>query len=488
MRKTLIENMIVIDDSDSVEYKIDDNNLNRLMFDFSVPETVRLECFNRSVIKEPDNVPELINRFGIGYQISRTTLIKSFLIKLGENQLLTPFQRSLAIQALLMNDENDPVAFRLINNCLLYDLPAVYRIDLIRILMNAVEYKQQATTYLEQFISDDKLSCSYRYKIILSLKDKKIAFLYAGLKKFISNDKNDLYYRILGCQYLLSEKQEQRVCEEFLVSIVSDEQNPYNQRADACDILLQYAQGDVKLLAQKYILQLGKVDRHSYNLYDNAQNVHNVEIEKSVVECIEYIASFDLMKHNNESITFEFVEQSILNINKNDNIVVSLNRIALDRAVYGQVQITLQQILLKIWSFVSSHKDEAVLKQRLIEELNDMAGTCSSGFASRLVNTLSGFIDVSLRISWSDQITANLSGRLNALIRELDDLDQQEKILEQMTNENISDKTALLEFLTKNISAIQGQMFQEFTKHISPEDFDLHFKRALMVYENGNYI
>jgi hypothetical protein len=62
---------------------------------------------------------------------------------------------------------------------------------------------------------------------------------------------------------------------------------------------------------------------------------------------------------------------------------------------------------------------EDYTKKRLLEELIDMYGTCSSGFSSRLVNVISGYGDFNLNISWRDQIIANFTGRLNARARDI---------------------------------------------------------------------
>ena len=52
-----------------------------------------------------------------------------------------------------------------------------------------------------------------------------------------------------------------------------------------------------------------------------------------------------------------------------------------------------------------------------------MSGTCSSGFLGRLVNTLSGFGQLSIRISFDDQLISNFVGRLNMYARRLTDAD-----------------------------------------------------------------
>jgi hypothetical protein len=52
-----------------------------------------------------------------------------------------------------------------------------------------------------------------------------------------------------------------------------------------------------------------------------------------------------------------------------------------------------------------------------------MSGTCSSGFASRLVNVISGFGEFNIRISFTDQIISNFAGRLNARIKKISEPD-----------------------------------------------------------------
>ena len=96
----------------------------------------------------------------------------------------------------------------------------------------------------------------------------------------------------------------------------------------------------------------------------------------------------------------------------------------MDRTLYSKFNITLSGVLIKIWSYILEHKYKEELTKRLIQELSDSAGTCSSGYLSRLVNVLSGYDDnFRIRISWEDQIVANFSGRLNARVRKITEPD-----------------------------------------------------------------
>jgi len=90
----------------------------------------------------------------------------------------------------------------------------------------------------------------------------------------------------------------------------------------------------------------------------------------------------------------------------------------MDRALYSKYNNTLINILLKIYTYICG-KDEDIQKQmmnRLLEELEDMSGTCSTGYATRLVNTLSGFGEFNISISFADQIVANFTSRVNIAV------------------------------------------------------------------------
>lgn len=305
------------------------------------------------------------------------------------------------------------------------------------------------------------------------------AYLY-----FLFEVQNQTLYRILASQYLL---QRLESCLDIatiteiqlvLLSFAQDDEIEYNLRADAADTLLHLAHGEIKDKAREIIMILGRVLGKVRTVFDNAQNVHVDEIEQSVVEALEFLSVLPFLEVGKSPITFEYVKKQItdmlddirdkaiqkscgeatcnhekcaycticnIGVNKDDRmeveeewlcsdecyavsdkaqkIIVALNRINMDRVLYSKYNQTLINILMKVWTYLSGHESEEAMRQRMLEELCDMSGTCSSGFASRLINVISGFGQFNMRISWEDQIVANFSGRLNALVRKIDDND-----------------------------------------------------------------
>jgi len=102
---------------------------------------------------------------------------------------------------------------------------------------------------------------------------------------------------------------------------------------------------------------------------------------------------------------------------KENKIRSSLNRIFMDRSLY--LGSTLSIITVKIWSYIQANEFKSEMIKRLFEELEEMSGTCASGFLSRLVNCLSGFGELQITISMEDQLIANFIGRLNAYSRKI---------------------------------------------------------------------
>jgi hypothetical protein len=399
----------------------------------------------------------------------------------------------------------------------LQDVPTPCRIDAICMLMKCETYKNQSQSYFIEIINDQFIDCDFRYKTILSLENKNIThsefFIKNSCLKFIFENKNRTMYRILSGQYLLqkceiNDTQHNNV-QTIIMSFAEDSNLDYDLRADAADMLLSLGSVDIKIKAKEIIILLGRAKGYVKTIFDNAQNVHTNEVEESVQEILEMLAIIPVLCINKTSINFEYVCNQIkkeLEIQKNkkknddkfgsknckycysctqdefcegdcivlyerDNkIQIALNRIYMDRVLYSKFNNTLSNILLKIWTYIHEHENQHEMKERLIQELNEMSGTCSTGFVSRLVNVISGFGEYNLRISWEDQIVANFSGRLNAKARNITTQNsifynsKSDEVVQLWINKNINIKKEVIDILTASSNSRYRCSLQALTE------------------------
>jgi len=114
----------------------------------------------------------------------------------------------------------------------------------------------------------------------------------------------------------------------------------------------------------------------------------------------------------------------------------ALDRIAADRVCFSRDGMRAQEVFTRIWNRIIHAPEElrGELVKRLAEEVTESSGTCTSGHIERLVNVLSGYdLGFDLRISWEDQVTANIKARLEARIKALPP-DQQSNVLVALSN------------------------------------------------------
>ena len=308
-----------------------------------------------------------------------------------------------------------------------------------------------------------------------------LLFTSQGMKYILTSDSNDVYYRILAAQYLLVEcsscidSEERTNILEQLLCFAKDVDIDYDRRADSADILLGCEEDYFSKAGAEIIEHLGStVDGKKItvkSLFHNAQNVHTDAITESANQTLEYLSAIPLKKIGcsddgvcmSRNIDFDYVSYQILQLlrtkanqsfintdpghefkeckycgtrftsndtdeefaseacrasfSRDSNVKFALNRINLDRALYSKYNSTLVDILMKVYTYISGHEFEDELLDRLIQELNEMAYTCSSGFATRILNSLSGFGEFNISISFGDQISGNLIGRMNARAR-----------------------------------------------------------------------
>jgi hypothetical protein len=561
-----------VEESKTIIIDRDQESLSELIVDLSLPIETRIqgiEMYFANFGQEESN--EIINRLSMMYTMSGTKILEKYLYAMCMKCKISTFLKITAAKSLCYFNPEKELGYKALDTVCkdMEDVATPCQIEAVCLLMLHTTYKKQSLQYFCNIINNLKLDCDYRYKTILSLENKEIParvyFIKESALLFFKNQNNRTLYRILAGQYLIQKTKikgkELEQTELTLMSFAQDPDLDYNLRADAADVVIQLGSEENKKTAREIIMMLGRQDGDVKTIFDNAQNVHVDEIEQSVLEALEFLSGISMKTLSGvpgtAQITFEYVKKQIEEElekskpkepkrktkkykdekknydEKEDKIKISLNRIYMDRALYSNYNCSLLHILLKIWTYLSTHKSYEDMKNRLLEELIDMSGTCSSGFASRLVNVISGYGDFNLTISWRDQIVANFTGRLNARARDIaseehiqkngklynfrecnyigcdvenddhrsDDAQHkkkllnmlekfQENVLEEMTvNSNeFAARKNFLKFFRKNMLGIRQELYEEFKEHIPDTDFDLYFRAAIATYETGGYV
>ena len=352
------------------------------------------------------------------------------------------------------------------------------------------------------FFNEEKLTAEFKYKTILSMHrdsdrvvyKEHLNYLYSAF--FFST--NSIQYKILSSQYIIPNIPTYNSEVIFaILSIAEDSETPYNQRADAADILIRLGPDSVKNKGKNIIDQLAKGDQTAIpTLFSNRQNVHDENIEASVRDFLLQLGgdTFPMTKvgDGERELTFDDVYSELCPMvdilkmsSKIEAINGSLLRIKIDQILYPGSQ-TLLTIFIKIYSRISKHEHREALFQRLFDELIDMDDTCSSGHASRLVNVFSGVDNFNINIGFRKQIRGNISGRLSKLIQDVTTETRRDELIDQMTNE-IDNRPMWNAFFRTHIGAIKHELEIEYISggYLTEEQFSIFFKDALQFFETG---
>ena len=412
-----------------------------------------------------------------------------------------------------------------------------YRVEATRYLYysQVAEHLKTAKKCLLSIIKSTDFPSDYRYKIIAGFitktglatmlnitrlnVDYNEKYVYTLQKEFFWERANGVRDRILSGQHILdmSERTINREEKDLVINELFDIATNYtppgmraegvlpetpddvvNVKADAADVVLRLGNAEQRTRAEAIIRRLGFEiinDRRvkatlfdkSRNVYNDKQSVHDTSINKSVNKFVEKLVKknvdhFESYQSVHGAVT-DLIYKSGLTPPDRIKAFKALNRISIDTATFTEAKITTAEIFVNVWKLMLKHNAEEVdvLKKRMIEELIEMSDTCSSGHASRLINVLSGY-DVELKISWVDQVHANMSARMQVRIRGMTDATLQEKVvLGMIDGADAEDRDAFLKYVSSESETLRRELQKEFVGdgHIRQKEFDEYFESGM---------
>lgn len=298
----------------------------------------------------------------------------------------------------------------------------------------------------------------------------------------------DLYYVIMACEFLLEQTFMPEAYEQVgkqLLAIASDKSRDERTRADAADVLVNHAGklGEISQQAQDIIHEIGESGQHELEktVYSNKENVHKLnDVFTKYVENNHKKYVGKMMKIADlclyiEDIAVDKDEEAMFKIRQ------ALDRIMKEPTLHTARKISTCDIFRLMKAIIDENKSKEELEQRLLEELEDMANTCSSGHAKRLVNVMVGFTDeLEGSIDIKDQFIANIKARIMATIRHLPSEEERDLILEAMTCTG-DEKSVFNKHVKSVVKGIEKELKGEFVEEgwISEKLFGKIFKETV---------
>lgn len=375
------------------------------------------------------------------------------------------------------------------------------------------------------------------YRALIELKDFLEKSVFSALMKDVWDRSSfSTETRIVWCQWLFAhpfayDSKEMEKTFQFLQDLV-EPGNPLNEApcyvADAATLILdlgvknekwvqdphnqdqdqdQVIKNAEKVLRDYYETGMSEVydhqgtQRRSRTFYENQENVHCIE-QESAQEILDFLhEDFVILPKHALSYYLRWVEtsfQMFLSSDKSpvadkEKVILALYRIDKDWSRHGKHRHRLYDIFQMVVAYVEKYggvekdHDKKELTKRLLEELEEMSGTCSTGYAIRLLNVLSGYRNFKIRIPPEYALRCKLFHRLNNGIIEITQRDPERGsiIMDQMTlpSSHYSQRKEFLEFFRSQLPTLKENLYEEFKEMMTDTDYDFYLRKAIFSYE-----
>jgi hypothetical protein len=275
---------------------------------------------------------------------------------------------------------------------------------------------------------------------------------------------------------------------EYILNIADDKNETVYARAECADMLANFGEGNEVYFGKKIMEELGTLYDESLHktIYTNAQNVHSESVNDSVRKIIRSLRKeFNTIKLQSGQYTLENIENDLFALQSNfesirEKIKSFFFRIMTDPSKYER--LTLSDILLlvyyKIQTFDQESKNTCI--KRLLEEALESLETCTTGYLTRIINVLSGFVEGEefvLRMKPQDELRSAIFARIHTKIRNLSDQTRND-VLESIMSE---DKSTFDDFM--EIYSPEEELKEEYKDLLSDEDFKLIFEKCVNEYK-----
>jgi hypothetical protein len=402
------------------------------------------------------------------------------------------------------------------------ELPYEERVSAIRYMQRIPHVKmlQHVAPLCFDIISDDRYPINERYYFfsnnssITKLDSYIVKDCHEFFFKFSKDKKYPIFLRLFSAKFIYytykHDSTEWNLARIFIIDLALDAQESVHIRSEAADCLYSRVNSEDYEIGYGVIKELGKLysDNKLRTIYTNAQNVHDETISESVMNVLRNLLAeqvvipkeFKQEAPEEISVGFtKFAKQTEKHVEiTTDEIYQRLSEVIktmdpdgtkdlqsqIGNVYYKMIVnpshyegLTIVDILLLIWKKIQSYEHRIELEKRLVEELCEMDMTCSTGYLTRLVNVLSGYVSdekFTLKMNVKDQLRSNIFARLHANISLLPQSEQEIIVLELSGS---GSKDTVKEFIQS--FSIYDELYEEFTGLISYEEFNSMYDKCI---------
>ena len=319
-------------------------------------------------------------------------------------------------------------------------------------------------------------------------------FLKLGIQR-----KYPLSMILISARYILSfypdESQEREDALDFVLDLADDKLQTENIRGECADILYSFGREEEVIYGMKILQEIGYMDQDlkKTTLYSNRQNVHDKTINDSVRRTINALHK-EYLKSSKENLlgqcTLEFLHKLVYDefkVDEQDSLLREkiqqfFVRVMTDPTKFENLTLCdiFLLVLTKVQSLQADVKKECY--KRIIEEIEDASDTCHTGYVSRLVNVLSGFVegeDNLLTIDPRDELRSAIFARLNTAISTLPHY-----LKEDVTNSLWGDdKSTFEEFLSLYGDTIREELITEYKEILEEAEVNQIYEKTIKDFQ-----
>jgi len=305
-----------------------------------------------------------------------------------------------------------------------------------------VEICQQCRN-VHPFIRQVKLNDPGKWQVFLlqtllhTYQDLKVADLELAEQQ-VEHDENDISKGVLY---------------DFYLSLQQEEYTDYREKA------------------QKWFLEC-----EAKTIYENTQNVHHVSTEME--SFMDILMSVDMQNKTVQEWYELYKRQPGF---AGELCSMALQRMSVDMSVYGKASLNLKQIFVRCMLYIGTRDvdEQELLQQRMKEELEDAAMTCSSGHLIRLMNVFSG-LENFIKVDPFVELKACVAHRLQRAIEQLSE-NEQDEVQEALLNPS---DPSMMNALYKTFSHIHDQLQREYVGQslMTEQQFTEQYREAIIAF------